>query len=369
MIPKEHNRLAKVGFPFAVARNRRLLPAGGLVPALRIVAFWLAWLGLGLAAGVTAAAGEVQLEVVGGTGSPLVYQEWLKALSGAGIRNVRIRSAQPADRPAIDVRGTAERPVYLVTGVLGAGDEIVLPGGRFRRSEVRRLAEWLDDLAKRGPPESRPARSAFGLTDKQLEAVHDDLARPLEFSTAGVGRAEALQKIAGRLKVPLRIEGELPGDEKIEEELSGVSAGTALACILRPVGFALVPQESGGGLAYRVASAKLDQEVWPIGWPPKRVHEALPGLYELRNVNVSGVSAAKVLEAVGRQLHVPVLLDHNALARHGIDPAQAAVWHPQTRTSYSVALRKILYQAGLKFEVRVDEAGHPLLWISTLKPV
>ncbi len=148
-----------------------------------------------------------------------------------------------------------------------------------------------------------------------------------------------------------------------------MSAGTALACILRPAGFALVPQESGGGPAYRVAAAKLDQEVWPIGWPPKRVHEALPGLYEMRNVNVSGVSAAKVLEAVGRQLHVPVFLDHNALARHGIDPAQVAVSHPQSRTSYSVALRKILYQAGLKFEVRVDEANHPLLWISTLKPV
>ena len=45
------------------------------------------------------------------------------------------------------------------------------------------------------------------------------------------------------------------------------------------------------------------------------------------------------------------------------------VSHPQHRTSYSIALRKMLFQAGLKFEVRVDEAGKPFLWVSSVKPV
>jgi hypothetical protein len=34
-----------------------------------------------------------------------------------------------------------------------------------------------------------------------------------------------------------------------------------------------------------------------------------------------------------------------------------------------LALRKLLFQAGLKFEVRLDEAGKPFLWITTVKPV
>ena len=42
---------------------------------------------------------------------------------------------------------------------------------------------------------------------------------------------------------------------------------------------------------------------------------------------------------------------------------------PRSRTTYSLALKKLLFQAGLKFEVRVDEAGTPFLWISTIKPL
>ena len=55
-----------------------------------------------------------------------------------------------------------------------------------------------------------------------------------------------------------------------------------------------------------------------------------------------------------------MLIDHNALARHGIDPAKAMVTLPRSRTTYSLALRKLLFQAGLKFELRCDEAGIPV---------
>ena len=94
-------------------------------------------------------------------------------------------------------------------------------------------------------------------------------------------------------------------------------------------------------------------------------------MYEFHNVNVSGVTAAKLLEVVGKQVNAPVLYDHNVLARYGIEPEKATVSHPQERTTYSVALRKMLakVEGRLKFEVRVDEAGKPFLWVSTIKPV
>lgn len=303
----------------------------------------------------------------------MAFQEWLQALSRAGIRDVRLRSAVPTDQPGIEVRGTEQNPVYMVTGMLTARDEIVLPGARFRRSDLRRMAEWLDDLAKRGPPERREVTSAFGLTEKQLEKAHDDLAKVVGFSTQGMTRSEAVQKIGQQLTLPLRVEGELTGgDEKIAEQLSTLSCGTALACILRPIGFCMVPRAAGEGLAYSVARARLDQEVWPIGWPPARdkpVSALLPALFEFRNVNVDNVSATDVLNAIGPQIKAPILLDHNALARHGVDPTKTSVKHPSHKTNYSLALRKLLFQAGLKFEVRVDEAGTPFLWISTVKPV
>jgi hypothetical protein len=331
-------------------------------------------LALLLLAGTAAAAtpaGRVELEIVGEAqmGAAMAFQEWSQALSRAGIQNFRLRSAQENDKPSIDVRGTEQSPTYVVTAIITARDEIVVPGVRFRRSELRRLAEWIDDLAKRGPPDKREPTAAFGLTLKQFEKVHDDLAKPVGFSTKGMSRADAVAKIGGQLGFPLRVEGKIPGDDKIEEELSELSCGTALACIVRPAGFAMTPHEAGESLAYTVAKAKLDQEVWPIGWPPKSPQQTLPALYEFHNVNVQGVTATKVLEVIGKQLKAPVLMDHNALARHGIEPDKAAVSHPQMRTNYSMALRKMLFKAGLKFEVRVDEADKPFLWISSVKPV
>jgi hypothetical protein len=276
----------------------------------------------------------------------------------------------------IEVRGSQENRLYVVRGLLSGRDEIVIPGGgRYRRSDAKRLAAWLDDLAERGPPDRREPPAAFGLTAKQFDEVRKDLGRLVGFSTRDMTREEAVGKIGRQLRLPLAVEGPLAdGQEKIEEELSGLSCGTALACILRPSGFSMVPRPAnghpGGGVSYSLAKARLDQEVWPIGWPPEKPQgEVLPALFEMRNVNVQNVPASRVMEAIGGQLQVPILLDHNALARHGVDPAKTNVSIPQQRTSYSLALRKLLFQARLKFEIRVDEAGTPFLWVSTVKPV
>ena len=117
------------------------------------------------------------------------------------------------------------------------------------------LARWLDDLAEHGPPNRREAKSAFGLTAKQPERVHDDLARPVGFSTAGMTPGAVLEKIAQRLSLPVELSGDLPanGDDKIAEDLSGLSCGTALACMLRPAGYCLTPRQTGRGLVYAVA--------------------------------------------------------------------------------------------------------------------
>ena len=319
-----------------------------------------------------APAGQVQLEIAGDgqLGAGMSFQQWGQDLAAAGVQNFRLRSAQEGDKPSIEVGGTERMPLYKVTAVLAARDELFVPGGRFRRSECKKLAAWLDDLAKRGLPEKREKLSAFGLTASQLQKVNADLSKAVGFVTKGLTRSEAVTKIAEQLGLSLKIEDALTdGDDKIEEDLSGLSSGTALACILRPIGSCLLPRESGETLAYAVKKAQLDQELWPVGWPAEGAQKVLPALYEFHNVNVSGVTAAKLLEVVGKQITAPVLYDHNALARHGVEPDKAIVTHPQQRTTYSVALRKMLGKIGLKFEVRVDEAGKPFLWVSTIKPV
>ena len=96
--------------------------------------------------------------------------------------------------------------------------------------------------------------------------------------------------------------------------------------------------------------------------------EATHGDYQFY---IDGVtpSVARVLEAVSKRLKVPLLLDHNALARHGVDVEKSLANAPQARTTYSNLLRKVLSQAKLKYEVRVDEADSPFLWITTMQPL
>jgi len=320
------------------------------------------------------AAGRVQLELVGdGQGAALVFQQWMRVLSKAGVKNVRFRSSRATDKVGIQTHGTDDNPLYVVTGIVRGSDELLLPSGRFRRSDAGRLSQWLDELAELGPEEKRERKAAFGLRASQFVEIHEDLAKPIGFSTQGLSRREAVAKISAELTYTLRSDaaaGAALEREKIGEQLQGLSCGTVLAYVLRPAGYCLVPRLEGARPVYAVVKAQADMEIWPVGWEPtKPDRDILPALYEFHNVNVEGVSASKALQAIGQRLQVPVLIDHNALARHGVDPEQVVVSHPRRRTTYSLALRKILFQARLKSEVRIDEADQPFLWVTTVKPM
>ena len=87
-----------------------------------------------------AATGRVELEVVADArgGAALDFQQWMQALTRAGVKNVRLRTVQPGDEVKIDVRGTADSPVYAVTGLI-VGNELVVPG---RGSSGARRSSW-----------------------------------------------------------------------------------------------------------------------------------------------------------------------------------------------------------------------------------
>ena len=333
--------------------------------------FLLGWAAAGATVG--AATGGVQLELVGDArGSAMAFQEWAQVLGKAGIRNVRFQSAADISAPRIDVQGTKDRPVYVVTGIVQSRDELILPGARFRQSDVGRLVQWLNDLAAEGPPGQREAKGAFGLSVSRLRQIQEELAVPVGFSTRGMARDQVVEKIVQQLKSPVKIEAaaaQTLADGTVDEDLAELACGAALAYVLRDSGNCLTVRKSGEAIAYSVTPAGPDVEAWPIGLSAEDARkELLPALFELHNVNVQNVSAATALTAIAQRLKVPVLLDHKALARHGIDPAKVMVSYPQSRTTYSLALRRLLFEAKLKFEVRHDEAHKPFLWVTTLKP-
>jgi hypothetical protein len=107
---------------------------------------------------------------------------------------------------------------------------------------------------------------------------------------------------------------------------------------------------------------------WPVGWPPReRRNEVIPKLFEFIRIEIIERPLADVLAAIAERLESPLLLDHAALDRQQIDPETAIVSFPAGRSYYKQILDRVLFQARLKGEVRVDELGQPLVWITTLK--
>lgn len=325
---------------------------------------------LGLASTDVRAA-TVQLELIGDAqGSALAFQQWGESLSRAGISDFRIRSDSGADGAGIETRGDPDRPVYVVTGMIRSADELTLPGATFRRSEIGRLKQWIDDLAQNGPSGMGGARKkVLGLSPTQFGRIHQELAVSAPLATEGQNAGQLAQRIAGALNRPLKMDDQAAqalAEATVYESPIGLSSGTALAYVLQSAGFGFVPQTSGDLTVVRL---RPGVEAWPVGWPPEKSDQRKPSaLLEFLNVNIQNVSAATALDAIAKGTQIPILLDRPGLARHGIDPAKAMVSLPGSRTTYSLALRRLLFKAGMKFEVRYDESGSPLLWVTSMKP-
>jgi hypothetical protein len=289
------------------------------------------------------------------------------------VGGVRVRGARPGDRLLIERRGSDAAPTYHVVGVLTASNKLRLPGVTFGIGDKSRIAAWVEKL-KAGGEEALTAKpTAFGLLPKQLVAVHEALSGPLAFDTAGHLPRQVVEKIADQLTIQVVIGGSaqraLESEEKVAEELRGLSAGTALAAVLRPLGLVLVPENAAGGaVQVQIKQSSAARESWPVGWsskkPPKDV---LPDLFKFLNVEVANTPLAESLEAIRGRLKVPLLVDRNSLAKQRVDLQATKVTLPKINTFYGKILDRLLIQAKLKYELRVDEANQPFLWITTLR--
>ncbi|HEV3340749.1 MAG TPA: hypothetical protein VG125_10350 [Pirellulales bacterium] len=328
-----------------------------------------------------AAQGQARVELELATSSAFpatAQQEWYRLLSELGVDGLRIRKAQSEDKVEVKVAGSKQAPVYRVVGRLASGNQLELPGGKFALHDRAGLSKWLAKLRAEGPEASGGggATTPFGLNAKQLAAANADLAAPVAFDTKGITPAEFLEKLAPALKYPLNVDRatkqRLAHAEPIGDQLQGLASGTALAYALRSQGLGLLPRiGETKKLEYAVVKPGGAQAAWPVGWPlqDRKPIDLLPELFEHRNAEIDDFPLAETLEAICDKLKTPVLYDHYALARQGIDAAKVNVKFPASRTWYAKVLEKVLHQAKLKGEWRVDEAGKPLLWVTTLKPV
>ncbi len=124
--------------------------------------------------------------------------------------------------------------------------------------------------------------------------------------------------------------------------------------------------KADGKPEYYVSTAGPNQDVWPVGWPPDRpVPDMAPELFTLRNVEIDDISAAQLFQVVTDRVKLPMLFDEQALLLKNIDPSKVKIKIPLAKLGYATVLDRAMFQAGLKHEVRVDDAGKPFFWVTT----
>ena len=315
---------------------------------------------------------SVEIEVIfdPGVSSNAAAQKWAKQLGDLGFSSVRFRQMQNGDQMGVQSQGSGASTSYIVTAQLNSRGMLITPGGQFGYGDGTKLKKWLEEVQGGGGlPGQR--KTIFGLTSKQLEEVKNDLSSTVSFSTKGMRPEQAIEKIQAKLKTPLSIdraiERGIAADDPVRDEFIGLSAGTMLAAIARPAGGVLAPRVGVKGVELTIAAPQPNGEMWPIGWPPEEKDESnvIPMLYQYTDVEIDGVTAEEAIDAIQGRLKTPLVWDYNNMVRGRID-LKKIVKVKAGKTYYRRILDQVLYQAGLKCEVRTDDAGKPLIWITTL---
>jgi hypothetical protein len=300
-------------------------------------------------------------------------QEWNIRLAASGFRRVAIRGLRADDKLEIRSEGSTALPAYRVIGYLMEDGSIVLPPRRqFTLRDAAQLGRWVRELKRDGPDGALSSKTAFGLTPQRLKQVSQDLQQAVRHSTLDADPATLLDQLARQLAHPMAISAAartaLRQADPVREELKGVSVGTALAATLRPAGLVLRPQFVQGKLSYAVVNSRTDGDNWPVGWAADETPSRLiPGLLQKEQTQETQVPLASAVQELGGRIGVPILWDHNGMARQRIDPDRAIVRMQAGKSHYAAILRSLLRQVGMTFEVRVDDDQQPFLWLTTVK--
>lgn len=348
---------------------------------ISLIANLIVWLGFTAAA---VAAPPVELELATDRGVQITApQEWLQLLAGIGINQVTIRGLQSGDEPVAKNVGTAERPRYRVVGII-TSQNMRLPGGTFTTGQRTQLKDFFDRLGADGAESLTAPRGRFGLTEKEFSAVLTDLSQLVDFETQDQPLKTVLDQMQAKLKLKCEIDSDatrrIREAPPVADNLKNFSSGTSLAMLLRGAGLNFHPEKPRGQVIdYRISvadTAALSKSTlgtladknptcWPIGWESnKSPGETAPSLLGTRVVEIDGYSLDEALAAIAPLAKVPLLFDHAALAARNIEPAKIQVKLPRGQLTYRRMIDRILSQARLGSQVRVDEGGTPFLWIT-----
>lgn len=357
---------------------------------MKPISYFLFALTAATAATVEAASpAAISIEIVTERGvQSTAHRQWLQLLASIGQRDISIRSIRAGEQADIRNTGTPQRPRYRIVGVLDASGTLTLPGGKFQQRSRSQLSDYLDRLANDGPEDLTAKKGRYGLTKKQFEDVHAELSQTLEIPTQGRRLGDLLREVADSMELELSIDSKAQAHveraEPLTDETKELTFGTALALLLRRDGLVLVPEKSRGkevqlrvarladvapvgqdasGKEYR--EEELAEIVWPVGWKSDAQRRQLaPAMMEYLNAQIEGFTLAEAMDTIAPRTGVPIFWDHSTLRKHQIDPTTVEVKYPKKRSQLIRVIDRLLFQARLRGELKVDEAGTVFYWIS-----
>ncbi len=303
-------------------------------------------------------------------------QNWMEVLAEVGADRVRSRTTQSTGTIEIKETETSLGVLVNLYGVID-GNMLKLPGQSFQLRDVDKIRDYVQKLRDDGADVALADKKAFGLTSEQLVSLNEAFSIPVEIETKNRPAQDVLDFAERKLNYEIELDAAsklgFKRAEPFQDELQGLSLGTALAAAIRPLGLVLAPaRQQGAPLMIRIVDSRSVEEHWPIGWPaPQNPIETVPRLFEKNVLEIRDFPLDQVLAAVQTKADVPMLFDYNSLARAAIDLTATNVTFVNENSSYGFALRQMLNQTRPRtaYEIRVDESGKPFLWISTANPV
>jgi len=338
-------------------------------------------------------------------GGGLAAQQWNKVFADLGYP-VRIRQPILNDKEEVieTTRGTLR--YVTVVGKLDRRGNLTFPGRSFTPGDAARLGEWLDELKTYGAQGSPEGKPLWGLSKPQFEAIYSALSKRVSADSTGLDLQEAIDglPVPGDYKIRFGSAAEealsAPGRPAgVSRSVAGLTAGTALAFVLNEYDLGFRPERTPDGkidllvepLPAPAKPTAGDEPpalvVWPVGWPveeptapadrrrpvkdgdavpPNRVQIA-PTLFAIGEIRLPETPLAEALAEAERATDVPVLLDRAGLAATDIDLDAARVSVPERRTSWNILLRSMTFKHRLRHDLRRDEVGRPLVWVTPLR--
>ncbi len=334
----------------------------------------LIFLLVGIASSISAQTRTVELEVYIDQRAPAGTQhQWMETLSNCGADRVSVKVGKV--KPAVEETALSSGSKRIVIKAMIERNRLQVSGSAFAITDKSGIQAFIKRLRDDGAETGLAEKKAFGLTSPQLVELHEKLSAPINFPTKGISAREGLVKVSNLLNVNFQLDNvaaeALDSDETVYEDLIGLSSGTAIAMMVRPLGLVFQPErEQGKSMTFNLVDAQDAKEHWPIGWPPQGLPvNVCPPLFEKTDLEIRRFPLKATLDAMEKRTKVPFIYDRNAISKAGIELDQVKVELIQDKITYMSAVSKLLGQSkpGLKQELRVDENGKPFLWITTLR--